>query len=83
MRISALSALGFLRQPRTLRKIRLLADDADPRVRDWVAIALGNSSALEPADAAASAVLDRLSADADLYVRDQAAAARQRKPLRT
>ncbi|MER7512061.1 HEAT repeat domain-containing protein [Streptomyces lavendulae] len=81
VRISALSSLGFLRQPRTLRKIRALANDENPRVRAWVAIALGNSSALEPADPATSAVLDQLAADADPYVRDQAAEARQRKLL--
>jgi hypothetical protein len=40
-------ALGFLQQPRTLRKIRLLANDGNPRVRAWVAIALGNFSALD------------------------------------
>ncbi|MDX3771410.1 MULTISPECIES: HEAT repeat domain-containing protein [unclassified Streptomyces] len=82
VRISALSSLGFLQQPRTLQKIRSLANDDSPRVRAWVAIALSNFSALEPADLATSAVLDQLAADADPYVRDQAAAARQRKPLR-
>ncbi|MFF7614595.1 HEAT repeat domain-containing protein [Streptomyces lavendulae] len=81
VRISALSSLGFLQQPRTLRKIRALANDDNPRVRARVAIALGNSSALEPADPATSAVLDQLAADADPYVRDQAAEARQRKLL--
>ncbi|MFE2853903.1 HEAT repeat domain-containing protein [Streptomyces lavendulae] len=82
VRISALSSLGFLRQPRTLRKIRLLAHDDNPRVRAWVAIALGRFPAREPADPATSSVLDQLAADADPYVRDQAAEARQRKPLR-
>ncbi|MGW7175345.1 HEAT repeat domain-containing protein [Streptomyces xanthophaeus] len=83
VRISALSSLGFLRQPRTLRKIRMLANDDSPRVRAWVAIALGNFSDLEPTDLATSAVLDQLAADADPYVRDQADAARQRKSLRS
>ncbi|MFG2749542.1 HEAT repeat domain-containing protein [Streptomyces xanthophaeus] len=82
VRISALSSLGFLQQPRTLPKIRLLAHDDNPRVRAWVAIALGRFPALEPADPATSAVLDQLAADADPYVRDQATEARQRKPLR-
>jgi hypothetical protein len=82
VRISALSSLGFLQQARTLRKIRLLANDDNPRVRAWVAIALGHFSALEPADPATSSVLDQLAADADPYVRDQATEARQRKPLR-
>ncbi|MFF4450023.1 HEAT repeat domain-containing protein [Streptomyces sp. NPDC001502] len=82
VRISALSSLGFLQQPRTLRKIRLLANDDNPRVRAWVAIALGRFSALEPADPATSSVLDQLAADADPYVRDQATEARQREPHR-
>lgn len=82
VRISALSSLGFLQQPRTLRKVRLLANDDNPRVRAWVAIALGHFSAVEPTDPATSSVLDRLAADADPYVRDQATEARQRKPLR-
>ncbi|MFC9636776.1 HEAT repeat domain-containing protein [Streptomyces mirabilis] len=59
VRISALSSLGFLQQPRTLRKIRLLANDDNPRVRAWVAIAVGRFSALEPADPATSSVLDQ------------------------
>ncbi|MFJ6495831.1 HEAT repeat domain-containing protein [Streptomyces virginiae] len=78
VRISVLSSLGFLQQPRTLRKICLLANDDDPRVRAWVAIALGRFPALEPADLTTSAVLDQLAADADPYVRDHAAEARQR-----
>lgn len=82
VRISAISSLGFLQQPRVLPKIRLLANDENPRVRAWVAIALGRLPALEPADPATSAVLDQLAADADPYVRDQATEARQRKPLR-
>ncbi|MFJ7587570.1 HEAT repeat domain-containing protein [Streptomyces sp. NPDC097617] len=82
VRISALGSLGFLQHPRTLGKIRLLANDHDPRVRAWVAIASGRFSALEPADFATLAVLDRLAADADPYVRDQAAEARHIKPLR-
>lgn len=83
VRISALSSLGFLQQPGTLRKIRLLVHDDSPRVRAWVAIALGNLSALESADPVNLAVLDQLAADSDPYVRGQAAAARQRKPLRS
>ncbi|MFJ6780583.1 HEAT repeat domain-containing protein [Streptomyces yangpuensis] len=82
VRISALSSLGFLRQPRTLREIRRLAKDDDPRVRAWVAIALGHFSALESADPETLPVLDQLAADADPYVRDQAAEARRCKPLR-
>ncbi|MER7927427.1 HEAT repeat domain-containing protein [Streptomyces sp. NPDC096057] len=82
VRISTLSALGFLRQPRALPKIYLLANDDNPRVRAWVAIALGRFFALEPADPATSALLDQLAADDDPYVRDQATEARQRKPLR-
>ncbi|AKL64236.1 MULTISPECIES: HEAT repeat domain-containing protein [Streptomyces] len=82
VRISALSSLGFLQQPRTLPKIRLLANDDNPRVRAWVAIALGRFPALEPAEPATSAVLDQLAADADPYVRDQATEASQRKPVR-
>ncbi|MFI8392808.1 HEAT repeat domain-containing protein [Streptomyces sp. NPDC085540] len=78
VRISALSSLRFLQQPRTLPKIRLLANDSNPRVRAWVAIALGHFPTLEPADPATSAVLDQLAADADPYVRDHAAEARQR-----
>ncbi|MFF4262725.1 HEAT repeat domain-containing protein [Streptomyces virginiae] len=78
VRISVLSSLGFLQQPRTLRKIRLLANDDDARVRAWVAIALGRFPASEPTDLATSAVLDQLAADADPYVRDHAAEARQR-----
>ncbi len=81
VRISALSSLRFLQQPRTLRKIHSLANDDSPRVRAWVAIALGDFPALEAdleADLATAAVLDRLAADADPYVRDEAAAARQR-----
>jgi hypothetical protein len=62
VRISALSSLGFLQQPRALPKIRLLANDDNPRVRAWVAIALGRIPALEPADPATSAVLDQLAA---------------------
>ncbi|MFJ3174302.1 HEAT repeat domain-containing protein [Streptomyces roseus] len=81
VRISALSSLGFLRQPATLRKIRSLVNDESPRVRAWVATALSNFSAPEPADPATSAVLDQLATDSDAYVRDQAAAARQPKPL--
>ncbi|MFD4133622.1 HEAT repeat domain-containing protein [Streptomyces goshikiensis] len=81
VRISALSALGFIREPRTLRKIRLLANDDTPRVRAWVAIALGRFPAPEPSDRATSAVLDRLAADTDPYVREQAAEARHLKPL--
>ncbi|MFD3675640.1 HEAT repeat domain-containing protein [Streptomyces sp. NPDC058613] len=81
VRISALSSLGFLQQPGTLGKIRLLANDDTPRVRAWVAIALGRFPAQEPVDTATSAVLDQLAADADPYVRDQAAEARQLKPL--
>ncbi|MEV7729635.1 HEAT repeat domain-containing protein [Streptomyces sp. NPDC087917] len=81
VRISSLSALGFLRQPLTLPKIRLLAADENHRVRAWVAIALGHFPASEPADLATSAVLDRLGTDADPYVREQAAAARRLKPL--
>ncbi|MFB7978525.1 HEAT repeat domain-containing protein [Streptomyces vinaceus] len=81
VRISALSSLGFLRQPRTLWKIHLLANDNDPRVRAWVAIALGRVLAIEPADPATSTVLHQLAADTDPYVRDQAAAARQRESL--
>lgn len=83
VRISALSSLGFLQQPTTLRKIYVLANDDNPRVRAWVAIALGRFPALEPADLETSAVLDQLAADADPYVRDQAAEARQLKPLRS
>ncbi|MCX5409891.1 HEAT repeat domain-containing protein [Streptomyces sp. NBC_00335] len=83
VRISALSSFGFLQQPRTLPKIRLLANDRSPRVRAWVAIALGRFPTMEPADPATSALLDQLAADADPYVRDQAAEARQRKPLRS
>ncbi|MFF3217029.1 HEAT repeat domain-containing protein [Streptomyces sp. NPDC002886] len=83
VRISALSSLGFLQQPRTLLKIRLLANDDNPRVRAWVAITLGRFPALERADPATSTVLDQLAADADPYVRDQASEARQRKPLRS
>ncbi|WP_328786622.1 MULTISPECIES: HEAT repeat domain-containing protein [unclassified Streptomyces] len=89
VRISALSSLSsigslrFFQRPRTLRKIRLLANDDSPRVRAWVAIALGHFSAPEPADLATSAVLDRLATDTDPYVRDQVAEARQRKSLRS
>ncbi|MER6443669.1 HEAT repeat domain-containing protein [Streptomyces venezuelae] len=83
VRISALSALGFLQQPRTLPGIRSLANDDSPRVRAWVAIALGRFSAPESADLATWDVLDRLAADTDPYVRDQAAEARQRKPVRS
>ncbi|MFD4137732.1 HEAT repeat domain-containing protein [Streptomyces sp. NPDC058572] len=83
VRISALSSLGFLQQPRTLRKIRLLVNDDNPRVRAWVAIALGRFPGPEPADPATSAVLEQLAADADPYVRDQAVKARQHKPLRS
>ncbi|MFE9933793.1 HEAT repeat domain-containing protein [Streptomyces sp. NPDC005533] len=82
VRISTLSTLGFLHLPRTLWKIRSLANDDNTRVRAWVAIALGHFAAPEP-DLATLAVLDQLAADADPYVRDQAAAARQRKPLRS
>ncbi|MEU2391488.1 HEAT repeat domain-containing protein [Streptomyces sp. NPDC007369] len=46
VRISTLSALGFLQQPRALPKICLLANDDNPRVRAWVAIALGRFPAL-------------------------------------
>ncbi|MFE5633999.1 HEAT repeat domain-containing protein [Streptomyces sp. NPDC056543] len=81
VRISALSALGFIRESRTLRKIRLLANDDTPRVRAWVAIALGRFPALEQADLSTSSVLDRLAADADPYVREQAAETRHLKPL--
>ncbi|MEU3727240.1 HEAT repeat domain-containing protein [Streptomyces sp. NPDC031705] len=80
VRISALSSLGFLQPPSTLRKICSLANDDSPRVRSWVAIALGNFSSLELAELEASAVLDQLAADADPYVRDEAAAGRRRKP---
>ncbi|MEU9039968.1 HEAT repeat domain-containing protein [Streptomyces sp. NPDC048352] len=80
VRIPALSSLGFLRRPSTLRKICSLANDDSPRVRAWVAIALGNFSSLELAELGVSAVLDQLAADADPYVRDEAAAARRRKP---
>ncbi|MEU9717399.1 HEAT repeat domain-containing protein [Streptomyces sp. NPDC047976] len=82
VRVSALSALGFLQQPRTLRKIRLLASDDSPHVRAWVAIALGRFPVPEPADRATSTVLDRLAADTDPYVRDQAATACRRSLLR-
>ncbi|WP_405787141.1 HEAT repeat domain-containing protein [Streptomyces sp. NBC_00029] len=83
VRISALSSLGFLQQPRTLPRIRLLANDDNPRVRAWVAVALGRFPALDRADPATLAVLDQLAADADPYVRDQTTEARQRKPLRS
>ncbi|MER6572676.1 HEAT repeat domain-containing protein [Streptomyces sp. NPDC001093] len=41
VRVSALSSLGFLRQPGALPKIFRLADDSNTRIRAWVAIALG------------------------------------------
>ncbi|MFD9569023.1 HEAT repeat domain-containing protein [Streptomyces sp. NPDC059982] len=82
VRISALGALGFLRQPGTLRKICRRADDADPRVRTWVAIALGRFPAAASAEPGVAAVLGRLAADADPYVREQAAEARQSRAPR-
>ncbi|WP_410090395.1 HEAT repeat domain-containing protein [Streptomyces sp. OR43] len=83
VRVCALSSLGFLQQPRTLPKVRLLANDGNPRVRASVAIAMGRSPAPQPADPATSAVPGQLAADADPYVCDQAAEARQRKHLRS
>lgn len=80
VRVCALSSLGFLQEPRTLQKIRLLANDDDPQVRAWVAIALGRFPVPEPTDLATSAVLDRLGADPDPYVREQAAKASHRVP---
>lgn len=77
VRVSALSSLGFLRQPGTLPKILRLADDSDTRIRAWVAIALGRFLASEPGDPAIAAVLDRLQADPDSYVREQATTARR------
>lgn len=82
VRVSALSSLGFLQQRRALPKIRLLANDDNPRVRAWVAIALGRFPALEPADPVTSAVLGQLAADADPYVRDQATEAGRSRRLR-
>ncbi|MGW3174456.1 HEAT repeat domain-containing protein [Streptomyces sp. NPDC001153] len=49
VRVSALSSLGFLRQPGALPKIFRLADDSNTRIRAWVAIALGRYHAAEPA----------------------------------
>lgn len=83
VRVSALSSLGFLQQPRTLGKIYLLANDDNPRVRAWVAIALSRFAALVPADPTTSAVLDRLGVDPDPYVREQAAEARRLEPRRS
>ncbi|MGW1536924.1 HEAT repeat domain-containing protein [Streptomyces aureus] len=83
VRVSALSSLGFLRKPETLRKIRLLANDDNPRVRAWVAIALGRFPVPESPDLATSAVLDRLEADSDPYVRECAAAARRLHPRKS
>ncbi|WAZ26442.1 HEAT repeat domain-containing protein [Streptomyces cinnabarinus] len=83
VRICALGSLGFLQKPRTLRKIRLLANDDNPRVRAWVAIALGRFPVPERADLTTSAVLDRLSTDPDPYVREQAAKARRPEPRST
>ncbi|MGW2561150.1 HEAT repeat domain-containing protein [Streptomyces sp. NPDC001514] len=82
VRVSTLSSLGFLQRPETLPKIRLLADDSSPLVRAWVAIALGRFPAPEPGDLASSKVLDRLGADPDPYVREQAANARRLTPRR-
>ncbi|MFB6672942.1 HEAT repeat domain-containing protein [Streptomyces sp. NPDC056390] len=80
VRVSVLSSLGFLQKPETLRKIRLLANDDNPQVRAWVAIALGRFPVPEPSDRATSAVLDRLGADPDPYVREQAPKARRLEP---
>lgn len=54
-----------------------LADDSDTRIRAWVAIALGRYHAAEPGDPAIEAALDRLQADSDPYVREQATTARR------
>ena len=83
VRISALSALGFRRQPRTLPDICRLADDSSPRVRAWVAIALGRFPATESGDGPAVASLNKLEGDPDPYVREQAMTARQRTARRS
>ncbi|MFF2133391.1 HEAT repeat domain-containing protein [Streptomyces olivochromogenes] len=83
VRVSVLSSLGFLQQPRTLPEICRLADDSSPRVRAWVAIALGRFHATESGDLATAAVLDRLQADPDPYVREQATTARRRTAHRS
>lgn len=74
VRISALSSLGFARDPQSLAAIRRLADDADPRVRAWVGIAMSRFPVAELADDAANfAVLRRLAQDSDAYAREQVA----------
>lgn len=74
VRIAALSSLGFARDPQSLAAIRRLADDADPRVRAWVGIAMSRFPVAELADDAANfAVLRRLARDSDAYAREQVA----------
>ncbi|MFD7447172.1 HEAT repeat domain-containing protein [Streptomyces sp. NPDC059909] len=82
VRVSALSSLGFLKQHRTLPKIRRLADDSTPLVRAWVAIALGRFPASERSESATARVLDRLALDPDPYVRESADNARRLTPGR-
>ncbi|MEU9456244.1 HEAT repeat domain-containing protein [Streptomyces sp. NPDC048277] len=77
VRVSALSSLGFLHQPGTLPHVFRLADDSTTRIRAWVAIALGRFHAAEHGDPNIAAVLDRLRADPDPYVREQATTARR------
>ncbi|MFD8087473.1 HEAT repeat domain-containing protein [Kitasatospora sp. NPDC059722] len=77
VRISALSSLGYRRQPRTLPDICRLVNDDSPSVRAWVAIALRRFPATEIGDEAVADVLARLERDAEPHVRDQAMAARQ------
>ncbi|MET8131543.1 HEAT repeat domain-containing protein [Streptomyces sp. NPDC005251] len=72
VRVSALGSLGFRRQPRTLPDICRLADDSGPRVRAWVAMALGRFPVAETGDAATAAVLERLRTDPDPQVREEA-----------
>lgn len=74
VRVSALSSLGFVRQPRTLPAIHRLAKDDSTEVRGWVAIALSRFPSPGPASLA---VLDLLACDPDTYVREKAAAARK------
>jgi HEAT repeat protein len=83
VRISALSSLGFGRQPRTLPEICRLAHDSSPRVRTWVAIALGHFPVTESRDVPVAAVLDRLQRDPDPHVRESAKTARQRTARRS
>ncbi|WP_151770789.1 HEAT repeat domain-containing protein [Streptomyces abyssomicinicus] len=75
VRVSALGSLGYAARAETLPHIRALADDQRPRVRAWVAIALGHFPQEERGRPDTSRVLNRLADDPDRYVREQAAKA--------